>query len=73
MGRRNFETPYEYRGRLGQMVPDSNESLAELTDLYVNVRYGETEPQRRQVNRANSLWQALKRLLRPAVPSRPQI
>jgi hypothetical protein len=73
MGRRNFETPYEYRGRLGQMVPDSNEPLAELTDLYVNVRYGETEPQRRQVNRANSLWQALKRLLRPAVPSRPQI
>jgi hypothetical protein len=73
MGRRDFETPYEYRGRLGQMVPDSNEPLAELTDLYVNVRYGETEPQRRQVNRANSLWQALKRLLRPPVPSRPQI
>ncbi|HEY32804.1 MAG TPA: DUF4129 domain-containing protein [Dehalococcoidia bacterium] len=73
MGRRNHETPYEYRGRLGQIAPDSHEPLAELTDLYVNVRYGETEPQQRQVSRANSLWQALKRLLRPPVPGRPPI
>lgn len=73
MGRRNYETPYEYGGRLGQMVPDSHEPLAELTDLYVTVRYGETEPQSRQVNRASSLWQALKKLLKPPAPSRPKI
>ncbi|UCB44145.1 MAG: DUF4129 domain-containing protein [Dehalococcoidales bacterium] len=73
MGRRDPETPYEYRGRLGQIAPDSHEPLAELTDLYVTVRYGETEPQQRQVSRANSLWQVLKRLLRPPARSQPQI
>jgi len=73
MGRRNYETPYEYEGRLGHMVPDSHESLAELTDLYVTVRYGETVPQSRQVNRASNLWQALKQLLKPPSPGRPKL
>jgi hypothetical protein len=65
MGRRSYETPYEYGGRLQQLVPDSHEPLTEITDLYVNVRYGEIETHKRQVDRANSLWQTLRRIVRP--------
>lgn len=71
MGRRGYETPYEYRGRLEQLVPDGQEPLTEITDLYVNVRYGEIETRKRQVDRANSLWQTLKAILRPSPPRRP--
>ncbi len=70
MGRRTYETPYEYQGRLGQLAPDGQEPLTEITDLYVNVRYGEVETGRRQVDRANSLWQTLKRIFRPSSPRR---
>ncbi|HEY41326.1 MAG TPA: DUF4129 domain-containing protein [Dehalococcoidia bacterium] len=66
MGRRGYETPYEYRGRLEQLVPDGQAPLTEITDLYVNVRYGEIETHKRQVDRANSLWQTLKSILRPS-------
>ncbi len=66
MGRRAYETPYEYRGRLGQQVPDGQEPLSEITDLYVNARYGEVETGRGQIERANGLWQTLKGLLRPS-------
>ena len=52
------------------MVPDGQESLTEITDLYVDVRYGEMETQRRQVDRANRLWQSLKGILRPSLPGR---
>jgi hypothetical protein len=67
MGRRGYETPYEYRGRLGQLVPDGQEPIAEITDLYVNTRYGEIETRRGQVDRANILWQGLKGILRPSI------
>ena len=70
MGRRGYETPYEYRGRLEQLVPDGQEPITEITDLYVNVRYGEIETPRRQVDLANRLWQGLKGILKPSLPRR---
>ena len=70
MGRRSCETPYEYSERLEQLVPDGQEPLTEITDLYVNIRYGEMETRKRQVDRANNLWQTLKRILRPSSPRR---
>ena len=61
---REWETPYEYDRRLGPMVPEGSEQLAEITDLYVSTRYGDLEPPDSRVDRANSLWEALRRLLR---------
>ena len=63
IARRDHETPYEYTSRLGQAVPDGSEQLGELTNLYIDVRYGEIEAEDRQVYYANSLWKVLKRLL----------
>ncbi len=63
MARRSHETPYEYAKRLGQAVPEGSKQLNKLTDLYVDVRYGELEAEDRQVDYANSLWRVLQRLL----------
>jgi hypothetical protein len=61
---RNHETPYEYSRRLSRTVPDSSEQLGELTNLYVNVRYGEIEVKNEKLEYANVLWRVLHRLLR---------
>ena len=64
IARRRHETPYEYTSRLVQAVPDGSEQLGQLTDIYINVRYGDREAEDRQVTYANSLWRVLRRLLR---------
>jgi len=64
MSRRRHETASEYTSRLQRMVPDSGEPLNQITDLYVNVRYGEINVPEEQVDSANSLWQTLRGLLR---------
>ncbi len=62
--RRQHETASEYSGRLRHSVPDSGEPLNEVTGLYENVRYGETGVPEKQVDKANSLWQTIRGLLR---------
>jgi len=62
--RRRHETASEYSDRLGRTVPESNESLSQLNDLYASVRYGEINAPEEQVESANSLWQVLKGMLR---------
>jgi hypothetical protein len=61
--RRRYETPYEYASRLVQAVPEGSEQLVQLTDIYIDVRYGDREAEDRQVTQANSLWRALRKLL----------
>jgi hypothetical protein len=62
--RRRHETPHEFTRRLGQAIPDSSEKLGELTNLYVEVRYGDLEVKNEKVEHANNLWRVLRRLLR---------
>jgi hypothetical protein len=62
--RQHHETPYEFTRRLGQAVPDSSEKLGELTNLYIDVRYGDLEAKEAKVEYANSLWRVLRRLFR---------
>ncbi len=62
--RRRHETTFEYEGRLGQHVPDGREELAQITDLYTEVRYGGIRPEEEKVDSANGLWQTLRSLLR---------
>jgi hypothetical protein len=64
MARGSHETAYEYTERLGQAVPECSEQLAELTGLYIDVRYGDFKAPRGKVTRANSLWKVLQGLLR---------
>jgi len=62
--RHRHETPYEYTTRLVQVVPAGTEQLNELTNIYIDVRYGDIEAKQRQVDYANRLWGILKELLR---------
>ena len=64
LARRHYETASEYAGRLEQAVPDSSEPVDRITDLYIDVRYGETSPPEEQVDNANGLWRTLRGLLR---------
>jgi hypothetical protein len=63
VARGSHETVYEYAERLGQAVPECSEQLAELTGLYIDVRYGDFKAPRGKVNRANNLWKTLRELL----------
>jgi hypothetical protein len=64
MPRRRHETPSEYSGRVGRAVPEGEASLKNITGEYEDVRYGEIKVPEEQVDKANSLWQTLKGMLR---------
>ncbi|MFC1906225.1 DUF4129 domain-containing protein [Chloroflexota bacterium] len=61
--RRSHETPYEYARRLGQAMPDGSRQVGEITELYIDVRYGNIEAEDKQIDYANNLWKALRSLL----------
>ena len=63
VARWRHETPYEYARRLGQAIPDGSEPLGDLTNLYVNVRYGDLEAEDEQVEQANNSWRFFNGLL----------
>ncbi len=62
--RRRPETPSEYARRLERMVPESSTPLSGITEMYSGVRYGENAMREEQVNGANTLWRALRDVLR---------
>ncbi|MBI2847687.1 MAG: DUF4129 domain-containing protein, partial [Chloroflexi bacterium] len=62
-GRRRYETPGEYARRLGQVLPEGNEELSEITALYVGARYGELRIEEKQLGHANQLWKFLYGIL----------
>jgi hypothetical protein len=64
VARKRHETASEYSGRLRQTVPDSGKPLDSITDLYIDVRYGETAAPEEQVDNANVLWRTLRGLIR---------
>lgn len=64
IARRHYETASEYAGRLEQAVPDSSGPVDGITDLYIDVRYGEIRPPEEQVDSANGLWRTLRGLMR---------
>ena len=72
LARQRNETPYEYAVRFSHAVPESSEYLNEITSVYVNVRYSEIAAEKKQINFANSLWRALKTILRKFQTMRSQ-
>jgi hypothetical protein len=62
--RQRQETPAEYAARLGKALPELGEPIAEITGIYVPVRYGEYDTPVLQINHANNLWLTLQTMLR---------
>jgi len=61
-GRRNYETPFEYAGRLETSIPGVEREVDDITDLYVKVRYGESEVKSWETEHANVIWRLLYRV-----------
>ena len=59
MPREESETPSEYAVRLGKNIPDGKEPVNEITDLYIDVRYGEHQTEEKKTDEANSIWDKL--------------
>ena len=57
--REKYETPSEYAVRLGTVMPDGKVPLNEITDLYIDVRYGERRIEEKKTDEANSFWDKL--------------
>lgn len=64
LARYRHETASEYASRLEEAVPDGSEPLDRLTELYIDVRYGEISPPEERVDSANIIWRTLRGLLR---------
>jgi hypothetical protein len=64
IGRQCFETPLEYAHRFTEEVPETAASMQELTELYVLVRYSDSEASAIHVTRANSLWHQIRERLK---------
>jgi hypothetical protein len=62
--RSRHETPDEYSKRLKGLVPEGQEPLKQITEIYVDVRYGEIKPPEEKVEKANSLSQLLRNIFR---------
>lgn len=62
--RRRQETPNEYARRLGGDLPEGSLQVGEITDLYIDVRYGDRDAGDKQIDHANKLWRTLRRLFK---------
>jgi hypothetical protein len=63
IGRRRNETPYEYADRFNEKALRVSEEMNELTGLYVEVRYGESDAGGDQIEHANKLWREIRERL----------
>ena len=54
------QTPYQYRDRLGQALPDYREEISEVVDAYVRNLYGPKKLQRGGGRRLTRAWLRLR-------------
>jgi hypothetical protein len=59
-GRREAETPYEYRGTLYQAFVDGDEAIDAITEAYVRTHYGEVPDTRQEMAQIVGYWKSLR-------------
>ncbi len=62
--RRGEQTPYEYSSELSSYVAGQEKALTELTQAFVEARYGRRDFDTTQVSRLHRLWEELRAALR---------
>jgi hypothetical protein len=65
--RRAADTPYEYRARLGEQLPEATEAVDGLTDAYVAAAYAPRPVTPTQASTARRLLGRVRRALRARV------
>jgi hypothetical protein len=63
-GRRTNQTPYEYEAVLRRTLPAAADEAGDLTEVFVQARYGQTAVDQAGAGAAKRLWQRLKQALR---------
>jgi hypothetical protein len=61
--RRIYQTPKEYALALKKELPETDESLAEITQDFIEARYTRHEISVQQVDRVKKAWEAIRRAL----------
>lgn len=64
-GRKREETPYEFKARLQEQIPQGEPELSNLTRAYSELRYGAGVPDEAEVARAQTDWATLQRKFLP--------
>ena len=64
-GRQKEETPYEFKDRLQQEIPQGEPELSNLTEAYTELRYGGGVSDEAMVARAQTDWTSLQRKFLP--------
>lgn len=64
--RRLEQTPYEYSSELKPYVGENNEALSQLTEAFVEARYGRRDFSVEEVSRLHRLWRSLRAALHRA-------
>lgn len=64
IGRKPYQTPYQYEGQLSHAVPDVEPDLHSLTEAFYEARYSRHPFEEPQAEQANSLWDRIKEILR---------
>lgn len=64
-GRRREETPYEFKERLQQEIPQGELELNSLTKAYSELRYGEGVPDEEEIARIQGDWATLQSKFHP--------
>jgi hypothetical protein len=62
--RRPAQTPYQYETRLNSALPEIDQELHELTDRFVEARYSPHPVDEPNANKAASLWERIRAILR---------
>ena len=59
-GRRREETPYEFKERLQQKIPQGELELSGITKAYSELRYGGEAPDEEEIARVQGDWATLQ-------------
>jgi hypothetical protein len=68
--RRGSQTPYEYRAKLIEHLPEVEEALGELTDAFVTAQYSPRPVGPDDARRARRPWEQVRRRLRKLTDDR---
>ncbi len=62
--RQDGQTPYEYASSLTSQLEEGQDGVTDLTNSFVKARYSRQEIPSKDANRAETLWDTLRRILR---------
>jgi hypothetical protein len=70
--RAGWQTPGEYDQFLSKHLPEVEQELASMTDLFIEARYSQHAIGDRQISSIQSAWEQVRKLLRSRIRAHPE-